>query len=85
MRLTDPAGPGDDVIDGVAELCRHRAHGEPEGDALTAWHLMAEMFDIAPHNAGRYLEAVLSRLVDDEAALQEVREYSALAQIATGD
>ncbi|MFJ9313567.1 hypothetical protein ACIRN4_05185 [Pimelobacter simplex] len=31
-RLTDPARPGDDVLDGVARLYRRRAHGLPDGD-----------------------------------------------------
>lgn len=81
-RLTDPAGPGADVFDGVAGLYRRRAHGRPDGDTLSAWHLMAEMLDIAPHRAGEFLDAVLDRLIGDEAAGREVRERSALAQLA---
>lgn len=78
-RLTDPTGPGNDVLVGVAELCRRRAQGRPDGDALAAWQLMTEMLDIAPHRAPQFLDAVLDRLADDEAAQ---RERSALAQLA---
>jgi hypothetical protein len=81
-RLTDPAGPGGDVLDGVAQLYRRRAHGHRDGDALAAWHLMTEMLDIAPHRAPQFLDAVLARLTDDEAAASEARERSALAQLA---
>lgn len=82
-RLTDPAGPGDDVLEGVAQLYRRRAHGHPDGDAVAAWHLMNEMLDIAPHRAPGFLDAVLDRLADDKAAHREARERSALAQLAT--
>lgn len=81
-RLTDPAGPGEDVLDGVAQLCRRRAHGQPDGDAIAAWHLMDEMLDIAPHRAQPFLDAVLDRLADDKAAEREARDGSALAQLA---
>ena len=30
-RLTDPSGPGDDLLESVAELSRRRAHGQPDG------------------------------------------------------
>ncbi len=50
-RLTDPAGPGADLFDGVADLCRRRAHSRADGSALDAWRLMDEMPTIAPHRA----------------------------------
>ena len=81
-RLTDPAGPGADVLDGVAQLHRRRAHGRADGDALGSWHLMSEMLDIAPHRAREFLEGVLTQLAGDEAAERELRERSALAQLA---
>lgn len=81
-RLTDPAGPGRDVLDGVADLARRRAHGRPDGDALAAWRLMSEMLDIAPDRAREFFEGVLTRLVDDEAAERELRDGSALSQLA---
>ncbi|HEY3547834.1 MAG TPA: HEAT repeat domain-containing protein [Propionicimonas sp.] len=81
-RLTDPTGPGADLLDGVAELYRRLAHGWPDGDALTAWHVMDEMIDIAPHRAGEFLDAVLARLTGDPAAERQVLERSALAQAA---
>jgi hypothetical protein len=83
-RLTDPAGPGDDVLDGVGELYRRRAHDLPDDDdALTAWRTLDGMIDIAPHRAPEFLEAVASRLVG-EAAERELRTNSALAQLAAG-
>jgi len=81
-RLTDPAGPGTDLLDGVAELSRRRARGRPDGTSLRAWHVLAEMLDIAPHRAGEFFEGVLARLAGDEAAERELREQSALAQLA---
>lgn len=81
-RLTDPAGPGTDLLDGVAGLCRRRAHAQHDGDALNAWHLMAQMLEIAPHRAREFYDGVLARLAGDEAAEREVRENSALAQLA---
>ena len=81
-RLTDPAGPGDDVLDGVAELSRRRAHGRPDGDALAAWQLMMEMLDMAPRRVREFHDAVVERLAGDEAAQRDAREGSALAQLA---
>lgn len=81
-RLTDPAGPGVDVLEGVARLYRRRAHGLPDGDALAAWQVMDAMLDIAPHRAPQLLSAVLERLAHDQAAQREVRERSALARLA---
>jgi hypothetical protein len=53
--LTDPTGPGTDLMDGVADLYRRRAHGHPDGEALAAWHRLDMMLDIAPHRAGEFL------------------------------
>ncbi|NUU18943.1 hypothetical protein HP550_16960 [Cellulomonas humilata] len=78
-RLTDPSGPGDDVLDGVAALLRLRAHGF-NGDAQLAWWgCMTQMLDIAPHRAREFYDAVRSRLDGDERALAELRTKSALA------
>lgn len=81
-RLTDRAGAGDDVLDGVAELYRRRAHGLPDRDVLWSWELMAEMLDIAPYRASAFLDDVITRLGDDDASVEEVRSRSALAQLA---
>lgn len=81
-RLTDPDGPGEDVLAGVADLYRRRAHGRPEGDALVAWRLMDRMLDVAPYRARQFFDQVLARLWHDEAAVRELRERSALAQLA---
>lgn len=80
-RLTDPTGPGEDVLTGVAELYRRRAHALPDSDAMPAWHLMSRMLDLAPHRAADFFHDVLSAL-DDEAAREELESNSALAQMA---
>jgi hypothetical protein len=71
-RLTDPAGPGDDVIDGVAQLCRRRALGRPDGDAIEAWWLMADLLEIAPDRAAALFDEVRARIGDDADAAREV-------------
>jgi hypothetical protein len=81
-RLTDPEGPGDDLLDGVADLSRRRAYGRPDGDALAAWQRMNTLLEIAPYRAREFLRRVLGRLGDDPAAVHEVRHHSALAQRA---
>ncbi|MBO1753188.1 hypothetical protein J4G33_15380 [Actinotalea sp. BY-33] len=83
-RLTDPTGPGPDLLDGMAKLCRSRARGWPDGDALGAWDLVAEMLEIAPYRAREFFDGVLARVAGDDAAEQELREHSALAHL-TGD
>ena len=85
LRLTDPHGPGDDLYDGVAELSRRRARGEPDGDALMSWRLMSTVLDLAPHRAGEFLEEVVARLGADAAAVSEITERSALAVMAAKD
>lgn len=83
-RLTDPGGPGDDVLDGVAEMYRRRAHSLPEdASADTAWALMLDMLEIAPHRATAFYDAVLVRLGDDPTAVDELQHHSALGQLAT--
>ncbi|WP_421742096.1 HEAT repeat domain-containing protein [Cellulomonas sp.] len=78
-RLTDPTGPGEDVLDGVAALLRLRAHGF-HGDAqLVWWRCMTQMLDIAPHRAREIYDAVRSRLEGDELALAELRTSAARA------
>lgn len=81
-RLTDPSGPGDDVIEGVAALVRLRAHGF-NGDAqLRWWRLMSDLLDIAPHRAPEFYDAVAARLDGDEDAMTELRTGSGLADAA---
>jgi hypothetical protein len=82
-RLTDPAGPGDDILDAAAELYRRRAHGEPDGDSIRGWHVMNAMLDIAPQRAPEFLELVASRLEGDAPAEIQLRTHSVLAQLAT--
>ncbi|MFC3689963.1 HEAT repeat domain-containing protein [Aquipuribacter hungaricus] len=81
-RLTDPDGIGNDVVEGVAELYRRRAHGLAEGDALTASQTMWRLLDIAPHRAVEFYDAVAARLKGDSAATYQLRERSSLAQLA---
>ncbi|WP_265520466.1 HEAT repeat domain-containing protein [Oerskovia flava] len=81
-RLTDPDGPGEDMLDGVADLCRRRGHELPDGDTLRSWRLMTVLLDIAPHRAAEFYDAVADRLEGDEPALRELRVDSALAQLA---
>jgi HEAT repeat protein len=81
-RLTDPTGPGDDVIEGVAALVRLRAHGL-NGDAqLRWWRLMLDLLDIAPHRALELYDAVAVRLAGDEKALTALRTDTAIASLA---
>lgn len=82
-RLTDPAGPGEDVVSGVAALYQRRAYGQPDGDALVWWYLMYEMLNTAPHRAGEFLDLVVTCLAGDEDAIVEVQMHSVLAELAT--
>ncbi|WP_435738617.1 HEAT repeat domain-containing protein [Cellulosimicrobium sp. PMB13] len=81
-RLTDPRGPGDDLLDGVADLYRRRASGMPDGPGIRAWTLLDVLLDIAPHRAPELDDAIAARLAGDPAALRELRESSVLAQLA---
>ncbi len=76
-RLTDPAGIGDDVLDGVAEMYWLRAHRRPDdgrgvNDDVSAWCAMSGMLDIAPHRQAEFLALVTGRLAGDEAAQREL-------------
>jgi HEAT repeats len=81
-RLTDPAGIGLDVLGGVGELYRRRAHGEPDGTNLGWWHRMETMLDIAPDRAADFLRAVAALLADDPAATEQLLHQSALSTFA---
>ncbi|NKY41577.1 hypothetical protein, partial [Cellulomonas septica] len=81
-RATDPGGVGDDVLEGVADVCRRRARGLPDGDALASWSVLSGVLDAAPHLAVTVLDAVLDRLADDPAARDELLHRSALGQQA---
>ena len=81
-RLTDPEGPGSDVLEGVAELYRRRSRDEPEEYALGWWLLMNDMLDIAPYRAPEFLDGVLARLVGDDRSIDEVTHRSVLAGLA---
>lgn len=79
--LTDPAFLDGEVVGGVAELYRRRAHGLPDGEALAAWGVMNEILDIAPHRGAEFLDAVVRRLDGDPAAIWQVRHQSALGSL----
>jgi hypothetical protein len=81
-RLTDPAGVGDDVLAGVAELYRRRAYREPDGEAFRWWALMDEMLDMAPDREAEFLGGVCVHVADDPTALNELLRSSALSQNA---
>lgn len=79
-RLTDPRGPGADLFRGVAELYAARAHGLPDPAAgLSAWQVMSEMLDIAPHRTATFFPATAARLRGDPAGLHQLTTGSALA------
>ncbi|MBF5081285.1 HEAT repeat domain-containing protein [Quadrisphaera sp. INWT6] len=82
VRLTDPAGLGDDVLDGVADLCRAGAAGRPPGRSVAAWEVLDGVLDVAPRRARQALEAVAARLVGEPEALVHLRERSALGVLA---
>ncbi len=82
VRLTDPTGLGDDLLDGVADLCRAAAHGRPPGRSVAAWEALDGVLDVAPHRAGQAMAEVAARLADDPAALAHLRQRSALGALA---
>jgi hypothetical protein len=79
-RLCDPAGPGEDLIAGVADLYRRRAHGRPDGNALRWWQLMDEMIDLAGFRAPGFATAVADRLAGDAVALDQLHHNSGLGE-----
>lgn len=82
LRLTDPNGPGSDLVEGVAELIRRRSQGHSDGDADASWALMDEMLDIAPFRAPEMYNLVRQRLNGDEAAIRHLENQTSLAQLA---
>jgi hypothetical protein len=85
-RLTDPDGPGDDILDGAAALYQGRADGRADTEEdLGPIRILTDMLDLAPHRADEFLAAVLARLDGDEAAQDEVRHRSSLALAAESD
>ncbi|SFB77714.1 hypothetical protein SAMN04487968_101465 [Nocardioides terrae] len=80
-RLTDPAGPGDDLFAGVAELHRRRSRDEDESDVIGWWRLMDRMLDLAPHRGHEFLDGTDRHLEGDPAAGRWLREQSALASL----
>jgi len=77
-RLTDPAGPGDDLFAGVAELYRRQSRGEADDDAPGWWRLMDRMLAIAPRRGRELFDGTERHLATDPAARRWLREHSAL-------
>ena len=67
-RLTDPLGPGEDLLQGVAAMVRRRSRDRDPGRQLVWWHLFLELCAIAPHRTDDLYDAVLVRLSGDEQA-----------------
>ena len=82
LRLSDPAGPGDDLLVAVAELHRRHSRGRPDGDVIAARPVLDQRLALVPARAHEFFDAILDRLAGDEAAEQELRHHSALAQLA---
>jgi hypothetical protein len=80
LRLTDPDGPGDDLIDGLAEWFRHGSPDTPDTDSYW-WGIALTLLELAEHRAVDLASAVRDRLAGDAAALAAL-ERSMLASEA---
>lgn len=80
-RLTDPAGLGDDLIDGTAELSRRRSRGEGDGETRACWLVLCSILELAPQRAGEVFTAVEALLQGDGPALMNLHRHSALASM----
>jgi hypothetical protein len=72
LRLTDPDGPGEDLIEGLAEWFRQ---GGPAMDDPRPywWDIAHTLLSLAPHRSVELTSAVRDRLASDEAALAALR------------
>jgi hypothetical protein len=61
LRLTDPDGVGDDLLDGLAEWFAHRAAGTQLADRYW-WSITLNLLDLAEHRAVEIAEAVRQRM-----------------------
>lgn len=61
LRLTDPDGVGDDLLDGLAAWYRRGAPADDE-DGLFWWRIAALLLDLAEHRAVELADAVRRRL-----------------------
>jgi hypothetical protein len=73
-RLTDPLGPGEDVLQGTATVLRRVSRGLDQGRQQARWLLFLEMTEIADHRSDELYGAVLERLAGDERAAHHVRQ-----------
>jgi hypothetical protein len=64
VRLTDPAGLGQDLIRGLAEYFRRQAQGRAS-EVANWWPLVNDMLELAPHRTAELSWAVLPYLADD--------------------
>lgn len=72
-RLTDPLGPGEDVLQGAADMLRRAARDLERSAQTPFWLLFLELTTIAPHRSDELYGAVLERLVGDELASRHLR------------
>ena len=80
LRLTDPDGVGDDLLDGLAEWYADRADGSA-GDRFW-WSIALNLLELAEHRAVEIAEAVRQRLGHNPSATARLLA-SKLAAIAT--
>ncbi len=80
VRLTDPSGVGDDLLDGLADW--YRGGGPCRGDNDPWWwRVSLDMLELAEYRAAEVAAAVDARLVGDANARVVLRD-SPLAQMA---
>ncbi|HEV2089121.1 MAG TPA: HEAT repeat domain-containing protein [Cryptosporangiaceae bacterium] len=80
VRLTDPAGVGEDLLDGLAEWYRNGGSCRPDTDPWW-WRVSLDLLEVAEYRAAELAAAVDARLVGDAEA-RAVLASSALAQMA---
>ncbi|WP_169437621.1 HEAT repeat domain-containing protein [Longispora albida] len=68
LRLTDPDGPGEDLVEGLADWY---SHGGPHPDEPQPywWGIALTMLNLAPHRSVELATAVARKLTGDEAGL----------------
>jgi hypothetical protein len=79
LRLTDPDGLGEDLIDGLAQWY---AEGGPDRTELDAhwWTVARTVLGMAPHRTGELSAAVRARLAgNDEACARVQRSLGSIA------
>jgi HEAT repeat protein len=80
LRLTDPEGVGDDLLNGLADWYRAGAPHATDAERYW-WSVTLQVLEHAEYRAPEIAEAVRDRLLDDEAATR-LMLGSRLAQLA---